>query len=140
MAPAPNADSITLSIPHGRDYHGVVRLVVGGLAARLALSYEHLEDLQLALESVLEREEYVRGGEVVVRLVVATDSIVMEIGPVDSARLKVDLGRDADDEVSLSRLLSTLVEDVSLEERDDGDRLRLEKRVPHTGPEPRMPA
>lgn len=140
MDQAPNADSITLSIPHARAYHGVARLVVGGLAARLALSYEHLQDLQLALESVLEREGYVPGGEVVVRLVVAPDSVVMEIGPIDAAKLRLDLGHDADDEVSLSRLLSTLVEEVSLEERDDGDRLRLEKRVPITGPESHKPA
>ena len=48
-------------IPHTKPpYHGVARLVVGGLAARLDLSYEDLEDLQLALESVLERRRLCR--------------------------------------------------------------------------------
>lgn len=140
MALALSADSITLSIPHAKSFHGVARLVVGGLAARLALSYEHLEDLQLALESVLEREGCVLGQEVVVRLDVAHDAVVMEIGPLDPVKLGAELRREAADEISLGRVLSALVEEISLEERDGGHRLRLEKRVPMTRPEPREPA
>ena len=137
MARALRADSITLSIPHAKPYHGVARLVVGGLAARLELSYEHLEDLQLALETVLDSESFVDGDEVTVRLLVNPDSVVMEIGPIDPVALRKDLERDAGAEISLSRLLSTLVEEVSIEEGDGGQRLRLEKRVPLTRPEPR---
>jgi hypothetical protein len=139
VAPALSADSITLSIPHAKPYHGVARLVVGGLAARLALSYEHLEDLQLALESVLESERYVDGDEVTVLLVVGSDSVVMEIGPLDPVALRESLDDDADDTISLARLLSTLVEEISLEESDGRHRLRLEKRVLMTRPEPREP-
>ena len=139
MSPALSADSITLSIPHAKAYHGVARLVVGGLAARLELSYEHLEDLQLALESVLDEEGYVQGDEVTVHLVVGSDSVVMEIGPLDPAGLRAGLEPPSNDEISLSRLLSTLVEDVSLRESEDGHRLRLEKRVPMTRPESREP-
>jgi hypothetical protein len=139
VARALSADSITLSIPHAKAYHGVARLVVGGLAARLALSYEHLEDLQLALESVLESERYVDGDEVTVLLVVGSDSVVMEIGPLDPVALRESLDDAADDAISLARLLSTLVEEVSVEERDGRHRLRLEKRVPLTRPEPREP-
>jgi hypothetical protein len=134
-----SADAITLSIPHARPFHGVARLVVGGLAARLDLSYEHLEDLQLALESVLERDGYVAGEEVTVRLVVEPDSVVMTIGPLDAAELEADLERAPSDEISLSRLLSTLVEKVELEDVGGEHRLRLEKRVPMTRPEPREP-
>jgi hypothetical protein len=139
VAWALSADSITLSIPHAKAYHSVARLVVGGLAARLELSYEHLEDLQLALESVLESDGYVAGGEVTVQLVVEPDSVVMEIGPLDPVVLGEDLGRDAGEEISLSRLLSTFVEEISVQEGDGGSRLRLEKRVPMTRPEPREP-
>ena len=140
MARALRADSITLSIPHQKPYHGVARLVVGGLAARLELSYEHLEDLQLALESVLESEGYVDGDEVTVHLLVSPGSVVMEIGPLDSRALRTDLELDVEEAgISLSRLLSTLVEEVSIEEADGGHRLRLEKRVPMTRPEPREP-
>ena len=139
MSKAPSADAITLSIPHAKPYHGVARLVVGGLAARLELSYEHLEDLQLALESVLERDGYVAGQEVSVRLVVGEDSVIMTIGPLDPSELRADLERESDNGISLSRLLSTLVEEVTLEDVDGGHWLRLEKRVPMTRPEPREP-
>ncbi len=139
MSLALSADSITLSFPHEKAYHGVARLVVGGLAARLELSYEHLEDLQLALESVLDGEGYVQGDEVTVRLVVESDSVVMEVGPLDPDALRPDLEPASNDEISLSRLLATLVEEVSLREADGGHRLRMEKRVPMTRPEPREP-
>ncbi|HXV35203.1 MAG TPA: hypothetical protein VD769_14445 [Gaiellaceae bacterium] len=139
MAQAPSADSITLTLPHAKPYHGVARLVVGGLAARLELSYEHLEDLQLALESVLERDGYVLGDEVTVRLHVGPESIVMEIGPLDAAEIRADLEPSAAEGVPLSRLLSTLVQEVSLEGGDGGHRLRLEKRVPLTKPETGAP-
>ncbi len=139
VAPALSADAITLSLPHAKPYHGVARLVVGGLAARLDLSYEHLEDLQLALESVLERDGYVAGDEVTVRLFVEADSVAMTIGPLDPAELQGDLDRAPGDGISLSRLLSTLVEKVILEDVDGERRLRLEKRVPMTKPEPREP-
>jgi hypothetical protein len=133
-----SADSITLTIPHAKPFHSVARLVVGGLAARLELSYEHLEDLQLALESVLASES-VKGEDVTVDLVVGADSVVMKIGPLDPVGLADDLAPEAGADVPLSRLLSTLVEDVSVEEGDGGQRLRLEKRVPMTKPESRAP-
>lgn len=139
MARALSADEITLSIPHAKPYHGVARLVVGGLAARLDLSYEHLEDLQLALESVLERDGYVAGEEVTVRLQVGPDLVAMTIGPLDPAELRADLELPPGDDISLSRLLSTLVEEIVLEDVDGEHRLRLEKRVPMTRPEPREP-
>lgn len=88
---------------------------------------------------MLDGEGYVQGDEVTVRLVVGSDSVVMEIGPLDPAGLRADLEPASNDEISLSRLLSTLVEDVSLRESGDGHRLRLEKRVPMTRPEPREP-
>jgi hypothetical protein len=139
VSPAPSADAITLSIPHAKPYHGVARLVLGGLAARLELSYEHLEDLQLAVESVLERDGCVAGDEVTLRLFVEPDAVAMTIGPLDRAVLRADLEREADDGIPLSRLLSTLVEEVTLEDVDGECRLRLEKRVPMTRPEPREP-
>jgi hypothetical protein len=139
VAPALSADAITLSIPHAKPYHGVARLVVGGLAARLNLTYEHLEDLQLALESVLERDGYVVGDEVTVRLEVEPGAVAMTIGPLDPQELQADLARPPGDDISLSRLLATLVEEVRLEEVDGQHRLRLEKRVPMTRPEPREP-
>lgn len=120
---------IRLTIPDDPRYHGVARLVVGGLAARLELSYEHLEDLQLALASVLENEGYTVGPEVNVELVVDEGSLDLRIGPLSGDALRADLERESETEIALGRLLRTVVEKVELEERADGQWLRLEKRV-----------
>jgi hypothetical protein len=120
--------AITLSIPPEKPFHGVARLVVGGLAARLDLSYEHLEDIQLALASVLERDSYLAGSHVTVRLSVKPDSVGMVIGPLES-RLRSDLASEDEEELSLRRLLSTLVDTVEVEPGEGGDWLTLDKRV-----------
>jgi hypothetical protein len=120
---------IRLTIPDDPRYHGVARLVVGGLAARLDLSYEHLEDLQLALASVLENDDYTVGPEVNVELVVEEGSLELWIGPLNGDALRADLERESETEIGLGRLLRTVVEEVELQERTDGQWLRLEKRL-----------
>jgi anti-sigma regulatory factor (Ser/Thr protein kinase) len=121
--------TIQLKIPHQPPYHGVALLVVGGLAARLDLSYEKLEDLQLALENVLENGDFVSEPQVTVELELLDDSLSLVVGPLDGAAVRTALEDDRDDRISLGRLLDTLVEEVSIESRDDGDWLRLDKRV-----------
>ncbi|HWM14542.1 MAG TPA: hypothetical protein VNO56_08680 [Gaiellaceae bacterium] len=127
------ADAISLSIPHSEPFHGVARLVVGGLAARLDLSYEDLEDLQLALVSVLERDGYAAGPEITVRLLVGEGTVGIAIGPLDAAELEADLERQPEEGVPMRRLLETLVQQISVEEKDGGHWLRLEKRVALAG-------
>ena len=122
---------VTLSIPPDKSFHGVARLVVGGLAARLDLSYETLEDLQLALDSVLERDGDLAGPHVTVRLSVKQESVGMVIGPLNP-QLRADLESEDGEKISLRRLLSTLVETVELEAGEGGDWLALDKRVPLT--------
>jgi hypothetical protein len=122
------AADIKLRIPHERPYHGIARLVVGGLAARLDLSYEHLDDLQLALATVLENDGYIVALDVTVELHVRDDGVSIVIGPLSAAELRADLAKNGDG-VSLRRLLSTVVENVDIEDRPDGGWLRLDKQL-----------
>jgi anti-sigma regulatory factor (Ser/Thr protein kinase) len=122
-------NEIRLRIPHKPPFHGVALLVVGGLAARLDLSYEHLEDLQLALESILDNGDYALDQEVTVQLEVDNGSLAMLVGPLDGEALRQDLEHDDGERLSLGRLLGTLVQRVSVEERDGGAWLRLVKDV-----------
>ena len=62
------SDAVTLTVPHARSYYGVVRLVVGGLAARLDLSYDALDDVQVALDTLLATEAYAAGPDVTVEI------------------------------------------------------------------------
>ena len=121
--------AIELRIPNERPFHGVARLVVGGLAARHNLSYEALEDLQLALVTVLEGDGYVTADEVRVELEVTDDAIAMAIGPLNGDAVRADLEPSSDEDLGLGRLLGTLVEDAEVEGREGGDWLRITKRV-----------
>jgi hypothetical protein len=121
--------NIELRIPNQRAYHGVARLVVGGLAARHDLSYETLEDLQLALGTVLEADGYAAADEIRVEFDVVEDEITMAIGPLRGDVVRADLESAGDDELGVGRLLATLVQEVHVEARDEGDWLRLAKRV-----------
>ena len=127
-----NGDVIRLRIPYAKPFHGVARLVVGGLAARLDFSYEHLEDLQLALASVLD-DGYAAEEHVVVELRLREDGVQMAVGPLEGRRLRADLARESEDVVGLGRLLATVAERVEVDERSGQAWLRLEKRVVRTG-------
>ena len=121
--------AIKLKIPRQRPYHGVARLVVGGLAARLDFSYESLEDLQLALASILEQDAYMLEPEVTVELDVGDAMLTMIVGPLNGEELRADLEERGDDQIGLGRLLGTVTESVAVEKREDGDWLRLEKEI-----------
>jgi hypothetical protein len=122
-------DRIVLTMPPERDFYAVAHLVVGGLAARIDLSYEHLDDLQLALASVLENEHYTADAEVTVELLVREDAVAVVIGPLNGSKLRADLDRADGNGITLGRLLRTVVEAVVVEEREDGVWLRLEKHA-----------
>lgn len=121
--------AIELRIPNERPFHGVARLVVGGLAARHNLSYEALEDLQLALVTILESDGYAAAGEIRVEVEVTDEAITMAIGPLNGDTLRADLQQSSEGDLGLGRLLGTLVEDATVDAREDGDWLRLSKRV-----------
>jgi hypothetical protein len=121
----PQPDEITLTLPHEREFHRVAHLVLGGLALRLELTIETLEDLQLALSTILDRAK--GDGEVTVSMAVIDGVLETSIGPVD---LTDELAGGEDDQrLSLRRILWTVVDDVQVE----GDRVRLIKKVERGG-------
>lgn len=117
------ADEITLTIPTQPEFHGVASMVVGGLAARLDLTIESLEDLQLALDALLACTER-SSDEVTVRLTVQGETLVTRIGPLDSRTLD-ELERDAGDDLDIRRVLDSTIDDVAV----DGDFALLTKVV-----------
>jgi len=116
-------DQITLTIPSDGPFNEVAHLVLGGVAARLNLSYESLDDLETALDAVLERAN--EPGDVTVQLRLAAGAIVARLGPF-GASLRAELERDEEDEVNLRRVLDTVVDGYAL--GDDGW-LELTKNV-----------
>ena len=117
------ADEITLTIPTEPEYRGVASIVVGGLAARLDLTLESLEDLQLALDALLSRPD--RSSEdVTIQLRVNGDSLVTRIGPLDAQVLE-ELEQEAGEELGVRRLLDSTIDDVVV----DGEFAVLTKAV-----------
>ena len=116
---------LSLTIPGEPRFLGVARLLVGGLAARLDLPYEQMDDLQLAAESALASEP--PGNEVTLELEVGEHGIELRIGPFDKRSLNEN--HDAN-ELGLDRLLSALVDRVDIIQHNGSDWLVLEKRVP----------
>jgi hypothetical protein len=120
-----NADQICLTLPGDDAFHSVAHLVLGGLAVRLDLSFENLEDLELALDTLLERSS--PGEDVNVRVVVGEGELRTSVGPL--ASIRSELERDGTDNLSLGRILGAVCDSVSIEDRDGGDWVELTKRV-----------
>ena len=117
------ADEITLTIPRNADFHRVAHLVLGGLAVRMNLTVESLEDLQIALDSILGRSE-LEAGDITVRMALRDGALETSVGPVPSSVLD-EIEREQDSELSLRRVLDSTVDDVHV----DGDTVRLTKKV-----------
>jgi hypothetical protein len=101
-------DQITLTIPREAPFHEVAHLVLGGVAVRLGLTFESLDDLETALDAVLERAA--EEGDVTVQLRLDQASITARVGPFSSDRLRTELQQDANDGVGLRRILDTVVD------------------------------
>ena len=116
-------DEITLTIPRDADFHGVAHLVLGGLAVRMDLTVENLEDLQIALDSLLGLSE-LEPGAITVRMALRDGALEACVGPLPASVLD-EIERDQDDALSLRRVLDSTVDDVHV----DGDTVRLTKKV-----------
>jgi hypothetical protein len=119
-------DTITLTLPPEREFQRVAHLVLGGLAVRLNLTLEALEDLQLALDGLLETGSAEQ--EVTLELSVVHDAIEASVGPFRAQSVQRTLEADADG-VGLRRVLDTVVDRVEVAERDGGDWVQLTKRI-----------
>ena len=96
---------VALTVPGERGAIGIVRLFVGGLSARLGLGYETMDDLQLALESVLLEAEL--GPEITIEAWIEDDSVFLTVGPFPHDPLAADTSGPED--LDLRQLLSALV-------------------------------
>jgi hypothetical protein len=99
-------DHISLTIPTASQYRAVATLVLGGVGSRLDLPYERVDDLQLAVLSVLEASGDER---VTVEVDAEEDGMLVSVGPLAD-------GSQADG--ALARVLEPLVDSVEPSERD----------------------
>jgi hypothetical protein len=117
-------DEIRLVIPAEEDFRPIAHLVTGGLAMRLDITYDDLDDLQVGIEALLGLRDDT--GELVVSLSVDDGVLRASLGPFPPE--KVQAGA-SDGGLDLRRVLETVCDTHEVEERDGSAWVELTKRV-----------
>lgn len=99
-------DRIVLTLPSAERYRSIGTLVLGGVGTRAEISYERVDDLQIAMLSALDAASV---GEVTLEIDADESGVALAVGPLRE-------GSEADD--GLARVLSRLVDDVEHARRD----------------------
>jgi hypothetical protein len=118
-------DEFTITIPREREFGTVAGLVVGGVAARHELTLDVLDDVQLALDALLDRLG-TDSGDVTIVLQLEGGSIGITVGPLP-ADVTSALDADAGAGIDLKRLLGAVVDEVGVASRDGGSWVELRK-------------
>lgn len=119
------SDRITLVVPAQEEFRHVAHLVVGGLGARLDLTYEDLDDLQTALDALLGRRD--DQGELRIVVEVGDGSIRSTIGPFAGGQLD-ELDGEGDG-LGLRRVLETVTDAFEVERDGAASWVVLTKRT-----------
>lgn len=83
-------DTILLTFPSRPSFRGVPSLVLGGVGSRLDLPYERMDDLQLAVLSMLDATV---GEDTSVEIAAHDDRVAVSVGPL-RAEAEADQGLD----------------------------------------------
>jgi hypothetical protein len=123
-------DRIALQTPIERGWEPVFRLVLGGVADRLDLGFEDLDDIQLAVERLLAEA----GTQDSVHLAfdILPEGLRTRIGPLRERAIADALQgpEPRPGELTLRRVLETVVDSFGVEAVDDGEIVViLNKRV-----------
>lgn len=128
-SPAPDGPSgrVELVTPAGRAWEPVMRLVLGGIANRLDLRFEQLDDLQLAIERLLVEA----GPPDVVRMSfeLTEGGVRTTVGPLRESVIAHALQGPQPErgELNLRRILETVVDSFGVEVASGGLMVRLDK-------------
>lgn len=117
-------EEIRLVIPAEEDFRPIAHLVTGGLAVRLDLTYDDLDDLQVGLEALLALRD--DADELVVSLAADDGVLHASLGPFPPEKVHA---ADSEGGLDLRRVLETVCDTHEVEERDGGAWVELTKRV-----------
>jgi hypothetical protein len=117
-------EEIRLVIPAEEDFRPIAHLVTGGLATRLDVTYDDLEDLQVGIEALLALRDDT--DELVVSLSADDGVLHAALGPFPPEKVHP---ADSNGGLDLHRVLETVCDTHEVEERDDGAWVELSKRV-----------
>jgi hypothetical protein len=118
------ADEIRLVIPAEEEFRPIAHLVTGGLAMRLDVTYDDLDDLQVGIEALLGLRD--DAGELAVSLSAADGVLHASLGPFAPEVLHE---AHSDGPLDLHRVLETVCDTHEIEERDVGAWVEVTKRI-----------
>jgi hypothetical protein len=121
-------DEIRLIIPAEEDFRPIAHLVTGGLATRLDVTYDDLDDLQVGIEALLALRD--DADELVVSLSADDGVLRVSLGPFSPEKVHAV---DGDGGLDLHRVLETVCDTHEVEERDGSAWVELTKRVATAG-------
>lgn len=127
---------VTLTIPCAPEYVGTARLAILGVAGRMGISYDQIEDIRLAVgeacTNAIERANRVAGAEatISIRCQIEAERLTIEIE--DDVPAAAGGGADGEEEFSAQELgavlMEILVDEVSIDTLPGGGtRTRLVK-------------
>jgi hypothetical protein len=117
-------DEIRLIIPAEEDFRPIAHLVTGGLAMRLDVTYDDLDDLQVGIEALLGLRD--DQGDLVVSLSANDGVLHASFGPFPPERMRAS---EAGGGLDLRRVLETVCDTHEVEERDGAAWVELTKRL-----------
>jgi hypothetical protein len=109
MGSSRDGDLVELTFPAGERFHSIGRLVVGGLASRFELPVDRVDDLVLAIETLVIGD--IAGEAVTIAAVAEASALSVTIGP---------FVRDTTADDAVVRLLRPLVDSVTKGTKNGG--------------------
>lgn len=104
----PTGDRVVLELPASAELRGVASLVLGGIGSRIDLPYEKVDELQLAVLTLLGASEI---ESATIEIVIGDSAVFVKVGPLP-------LGTSS--ALGLQTVLERLVDTVELARSDDG--------------------
>ena len=132
---AASGDTVTLRIPRDREYLPLLHMVLGGIAIRQDLSFDDLDDVQLAVDNVMAEDDGEQE-ELTMTVTMGDDILAITLAPLTNPDLRETLrlgqvpagaeGRCLD----VCLLLRSLVDQYELQDIDQGSfAVEMRKRL-----------
>ena len=126
-------DTLVLTLPNEPRFFAVVRLVLGGFASQCDLPYELMDDLQLAVETVLARAG-ADGEAFTLRIAPREHGITVLLRPIDETALSERrTDGTAGSGLGLRQILSALVTTAEVVSFAGERWLGIEQHIPSRG-------
>jgi hypothetical protein len=116
--PSASTEHVKLTVPAATDFRAVVRLVVGGIASRCGLTFEQVDDLQIAVDALLNSRTP------------AAESIALDASIGDELCLRIGGFLPREGRPSAHRLLNALVAETRVVELEGHEWIELALPLP----------